>query len=257
MKVVILAGGFGTRLSEETHTIPKPMVSVGSAPILWHIMKIYSAAGFNEFVVLLGYKGYAIKEYFKNYFWHNSDVTLDLASNDVQFHNNRTENWKVTLVDTGENTMTGGRVLRAADFLGDERFLLTYGDGVGNIDFKSLVDFHKAHGKIATMTSVQPDGRFGTFNEEGGQVKAFLEKPKGDGSWVNGGFFVLEPEFLNYIQEGDSTVLEEGPLENLAKDGELMVHRHTGFWKCMDTLKDKTDLQRMWDTGSAPWKVWT
>lgn len=256
MKVLILAGGLGTRLSEETHAVPKPMVSVGPAPILWHIMKIYSAAGFKDFVILLGYKGYVIKEYFKNYFWHNSDITIDLSNDDVQFHNHRGEDWRVTLLDTGPETMTGGRILRATDVINDEPFMLTYGDGVGNIDIKALVDFHKAHGKIATMTAVQPDGRFGTFHEEQGQVRSFLEKPKGDGSWINGGFFVMQPEFLNYIQEGDATVLEQSPLQTLASVGELMVNRHQGFWKCMDTLKDKTDLDKMWANGAAPWKTW-
>lgn len=257
MKVLILAGGLGTRLSEETYAVPKPMVRVGPAPILWHIMKTYSQAGFKDFVILLGYKGYVIKEYFKNYLWHSSDVTIDLKNDSYEFHSNNSEDWRVTLLDTGETTMTGGRVLRAREHIGDERFMLTYGDGVSDVDLQALLKFHDDHGKLATMTAVQPDGRFGTFeNDADGKVTKFLEKPRGDGSWINGGYFVMEPEFLDYIKHGDDTVLEQGPLENLAKDGQLMMRRHPGFWKCMDTLKDKTDLEKMWLSGTPAWRTW-
>jgi glucose-1-phosphate cytidylyltransferase len=252
----LLAGGFGTRLSEETEIKPKPMVEVGGRPMLWHIMKIYSHYGFNDFLVLLGYKGYYIKEYFANYFLHQSDVTIDLANNDMVVHNNASEPWRITLLDTGANTMTGGRVKRAQPFVGDETFMLTYGDGVSDIDIPALVDFHHAGGCAMTMTAVQPDGRFGTFEaNDAGQVARFLEKPRGDGSWINGGFFVCEPKLFDYIED-DTTVLEQAPLQDLARDGQLMTYRHGGFWKCMDTLRDKQELGKMWQSGDAPWKTW-
>lgn len=256
MKVLILAGGFGTRLSEETVIKPKPMVEIGEKPILWHIMKGYSAQGFNEFVILLGYKGYLIKEYFANYFLHQSDVTIDLANNQVEVHNNASEPWKVTLLDTGLNTMTGGRILKAKNYVDNAPFMLTYGDGVANVDLKALIAFHKSHGKGITMTSIQPEGRFGALAiSEEQQVLSFKEKPKGDGNWINGGFFVCEPKIFAYI-DGDSTVFEQKPLEKLAEDGELFTYRHHGFWQCMDTLRDKTKLEELWATNQAQWKVW-
>ena len=256
MKVVILAGGFGTRLQEETYRIPKPMVEIGGKPILWHIMKIYSAYGFNDFIICLGYKGHIIKEYFANYFLYNSDVTIDLQNNKLIVHNNRTEPWKVTLVDTGLHTQTGGRIKRIQKYVENETFMLTYGDGVGNINIKELVEFHKKHGKIATVTAVQPSGRFGVLDiDSSGNVKSFIEKPKGDGAWINGGFFVLEPRVFDYIK-GDETIWERKPLENLAKDGELVAYKHKGFWKCMDTLRDKQELEKLWESGNPPWKVW-
>jgi glucose-1-phosphate cytidylyltransferase len=257
MKALILAGGMGTRLAEETSIRPKPMVEIGGRPILWHIMKNYSTYGINEFILLLGYKGYYIKEYFANYFMHQSDVTINLENNDIQVHNNSSEPWKITLLDTGSNTMTGGRVLRAKEFIKNEPFMLTYGDGVGNINIDSLMSFHKNHGKMLTMTSVQPDGRFGTFEENGsGIVTKFLEKPKGDGSWINGGFFIAEPSLFDYILDGDKTVFEQQPMQKLAEKGELMTYRHDGFWKCMDTLRDKNELNDMWASNEAPWKIW-
>jgi glucose-1-phosphate cytidylyltransferase len=255
MKVVILAGGFGTRLSEETDIKPKPMVEIGGKPILWHIMKIYSAYGFNNFIICLGYKGYVIKEYFANYFLHMSDVTIDLKSNQMEIHNVKTEPWRVTLIDTGLNTMTGGRIKRIQPYIGNETFMLTYGDGVGNINIRELLEFHKKHGKYATLTAVQPSGRFGALDLNGNEIKAFKEKPKGDGAWINGGFFVLEPQIFDYI-EGDETIWERDPLENLAKDGQLMAYKHTGFWKPMDTLRDKRELEALWQSGNPPWKVW-
>ena len=241
MKVLLLAGGFGTRLSEETDIRPKPMADIGGRPIIWHIMKGYSHYGFNEFVVLLGYKGYYIKEYFGNYFLHQSDVTIDLSTNGMEVHNNTSEPWKVTLLETGQDTMTGGRIKRAKDFIGNEPFLLTYGDGVSDVDLSELINFHKKHGKLITMTAVQPEGRFGALETDGNRVESFLEKPKGDGSWINGGFFVCQPEVLNYIKD-DHTVFEQEPLQQLAKDGQLFNYRHQGFWKCMDTLRDKKVL---------------
>ncbi len=257
MKVLLLAGGFGTRLSEETDIRPKPMVEIGGRPILWHIMKIYSKYGFNDFVVLLGYKGYYIKEYFTNYFLHQSDITIDMSNGKMEVHNNSSEPWKVTLLDTGLNSMTGGRIKRAQDFVGDEPFMLTYGDGVSNIDIEELVSFHKSHGKAMTMTSAQPDGRFGALSlGENNQVLEFQEKPKGDGSWINAGFFVCEPKVFDYITEGDLTVFEQEPLKNLAKDNEIFTYKHNGFWMPMDTLRDKIKLNEMWDNGNAPWKVW-
>ena len=256
MKVAILAGGFGTRLSEETDVRPKPMVEIGGKPILWHIMKLYSHYGHNEFVILLGYKNYYIKEYFANYFLHQSDVTIDLQNNKMEIHNNTSEPWKVTLVDTGLETMTGGRIKRAQKFLQNETFLLTYGDGVSNVDINQLIDFHKKSGKTMTLTSVQPEGRFGALEMEGNLIRRFAEKPKGDGAWINGGFFVCEPKLFDYIKEGDSTILERSPLEGLAKDGQLVAYKHDGFWQPMDTLRDKVHLEQLWSKGQAPWKLW-
>jgi glucose-1-phosphate cytidylyltransferase len=256
MKVVLLAGGFGTRLSEETHLKPKPMVEIGGKPILWHIMKIYAEHGFNEFVICLGYKGYVIKEYFANYYLHQSDVTFNMANNDMEIHSSSAEPWKVTLVDTGLHTMTGGRVKKVKPYLNDEPFLLTYGDGVSDVDIKELVKMHKAHGKKVTVTSVQPSGRFGALDiSADSQVLSFLEKPKGDGSWINGGFFVCEPSVLDYIDE-DSTIFEQAPLMNLAKEGEMMTYKHDGFWQPMDTLREKDNLEKAWQSGNAPWKIW-
>lgn len=257
MKVLLLAGGFGTRLSEETDMRPKPMVEIGVRPILWHIMKLYSTHGFNEFVILLGYKGYYIKEYFANYFRHQSDMTVDFTNNSIEYFNNKSEPWKITLIDTGLNSMTGGRIKRAQDIVGNEPFMLTYGDGVSNINIKNLVKFHKSHGKAMTMTSAQPDGRFGALNvSANNQVLEFKEKPKGDGSWINAGFFVCEPKVFEYITEGDGTVFEQAPLKNLAKDGEIFTFKHDSFWMPMDTLRDKMKLNEMWDSEKAPWKVW-
>jgi glucose-1-phosphate cytidylyltransferase len=257
MKVVILAGGLGTRLSEETTNFPKPMVNIGDKPILWHIMKIFSSFGFNEFVILGGYKCYIIKEYFSNYFMHQSDVTFDIKANIMEVLSNEAESWKVTVIDTGLNTMTGGRIKRAEKYLINEPFMLTYGDGVANIDIKKLLLFHKEHGKSITMTAVQPEGRFGAVElSEGEKVNSFMEKPKGDGSWINGGFFVCEPKVFNYLTEGDQTVWERKPLEDMAKDGELFAYKHYGFWKPMDMLRDKLQLEELWTKGSAPWKVW-
>ncbi len=256
MKVVILAGGFGTRLSEETDVKPKPMVEIGEKPILWHIMKTYSSYGFNEFVVLLGYKGYAIKEFFSNYFLHQSSVTIDLANNSMEVHQNESESWKVTLLDTGLNTLTGGRVKQAAPYIGDDDFLLTYGDGLSDVNISALVDFHKSHGKHITMTAVQPAGRYGALNiKENNSITSFKEKPKGDGTWINGGFFVCKAKVLDYI-DGDLTTFEQEPLMNLAGDNQLMAFKHDGFWECMDTLRDKTNLCQLWDSNQAPWKKW-
>ena len=257
MKVLLLAGGFGTRLSEETDIRPKPMVEIGGKPILWHIMKIYSHYGFNDFVVLLGYKGYYIKEYFTNYFLHQSDVTIDMSNGKMEVLNNSSEPWKVTLLDTGLNNMTGSRIKQAQKIVGEESFMLTYGDGVSDIDINELIKFHKSHGKAMTMTSSQPDGRFGALNiDENNQVHEFKEKPKGDGSWINAGFFVCEPKVFDYIVDGDSTVFEQEPLMNLAKDGEIFTYKHNGFWLPMDTLRDKIKLNELWESKKAPWKVW-
>jgi glucose-1-phosphate cytidylyltransferase len=257
MKAVILAGGFGSRLSEETQNIPKPMVPIGGKPILWHIMKIYSSYGINDFVILLGYKGYVIKEYFANYFLHQSDVTIDLKNNNIEILNNSAEPWKVTLIDTGLNTMTGGRVKRIEDLIGDETFMLTYGDGVSDINIDELLKSHKEHGKAITMTAVQPEGRFGSLKfTDNMKVSSFEEKPKGDGSWINGGFFVCNPEVFSYITNGDQTIFEKEPLENLAKDGELCSFKHYGFWKPMDTLRDNKVLNELWDAKKASWKLW-
>jgi glucose-1-phosphate cytidylyltransferase len=256
MKVVILAGGLGTRLSEETELKPKPMVEIGGKPILWHIMKIYAHFGFDDFIICLGYKGYMIKEYFANYFIHNSDLEIDLSSNNIKVHNSHCEPWKVTLVDTGLNTQTGGRLKRVQKYIGEERFMATYGDGVGDINIKELLEFHKKHGKYATVTAVQPSGRFGALNlDERDNIISFEEKPKGDKTWVNGGFFVLEPQILEYIK-GDETLWEKEPLENLSKDNQLVAYKHYGFWKPMDTLRDKRELEALWNSGSPPWKIW-
>lgn len=256
MKVVILAGGFGTRLTEETGARPKPMVEIGGRPILWHIMKSYSHHGFNEFIVLLGYKGYVIKEFFSNYFLHQSDVTIDLANNSMEVHQNESEPWKVTLLETGLNTLTGGRIKRAKDYIGEENFLLTYGDGLSDIDIAKTVDFHKTHGKHITITAVQPAGRYGALDiKSDSSIASFKEKPKGDGAWINGGFFVCRPEVIDYIA-GDSTIFEQEPLTSLAEEGQLMSFKHSGFWECMDTLRDKTHLCQLWDSGQPPWKQW-
>ena len=256
MKALILAGGLGTRISEETDVRPKPMVEIGGKPILWHIMKSYSEYGINEFIILLGYKGYYIKEYFSNYFLHQSNVTIDLSSNSLEVHSNNSEPWKVTLLDTGFNTMTGGRIKRATDFVKDETFLLTYGDGLSDINIKDLISFHKGHKKAITLSAVQPAGRYGSLsiNKEGG-VDSFKEKPQGDGSWINGGFFVCEPSVLDYISD-DLTIFEQQPLANLAIKGELMAKKHNGFWSCMDTLRDKNYLNDLWNEDQAPWKAW-
>ena len=257
MKVLLLAGGFGTRLSEETDIRPKPMVEIGGKPILWHIMKTYSQYGFNDFVVLLGYKGYYIKEYFANYFMHQSDITIDMSNGQMEIHNNSSEPWKVTLLDTGLHSMTGGRIKRAQEFVGNEPFMLTYGDGVADINIEELVKFHKKHGKAMTMTSAQPDGRFGALNiDENNQVLEFKEKPKGDGSWINAGYFVCEPKVFDYILDGDSTTFEQEPLKNLAKDGEVFTYKHHDFWMPMDTLRDKMKLNEMCEKGNAPWMIW-
>ena len=257
MKVLILAGGLGTRISEETDVRPKPMVEIGGQPILWHIMKTYSQYGYNDFIILLGYKSYYIKEYFSNYFLHQSDVTIDIKSGEMEIHNNSSESWKVTLLDTGLNSLTGGRIKRAQKYVGNEPFLLTYGDGVADINIDTLVKFHKRHGKAMTMTSTQPAGRFGALSIEGeSKVSSFLEKPKGDGNWINSGYFVCEPKVFDYILDGDTTTFEHSPLQNLSKDGEVFTYKHDGFWKPMDSLKDKKDLNKLWDANKAPWKVW-
>ena len=256
MKAVILAGGPGSRISEETGVRPKPMIEIGHKPILWHIMKIYAAHGITEFVVCLGYKGYVIKEYFANYWLHTCDVTFDLAGNSVEVHQTSTEPWKVTLVDTGDDTMTGGRLKRALPYVDGETFCLTYGDGVADIDIDRLLAFHREQGTIATVTGVQPPGRFGALELEGARVHGFSEKPEGDGGWINGGFFVLEPGVERYL-DGDATIWEREPLEGLARDDELSVYQHHGFWQPMDTQRDMRQLQEMWETGRAPWKSWT
>lgn len=256
MKAVILAGGLGTRLAEETSVRPKPMVEIGGKPILWHIMKMYSHHGINDFMICCGYKGYVIKEYFANYFLHMSDVTFDMRSNEMHVHEKRAEPWKVTLVDTGDNSMTGGRLARVADHIRTEdAFCFTYGDGVGDIDISAAIAFHCQHGKAATLTATLPPGRFGALDIEAGQVKSFKEKPKGDGAMVNGGFFVLSPEVLSYVR-GDSTIWEQEPLMKLAEERQLMAFEHTGFWQPMDTLRDKQLLEELWSTGQAPWKKW-
>lgn len=256
MKAVILAGGLGTRLSEETAVKPKPMVEIGGRPILWHIMKIYAHYGFNDFIVALGYKGEYIKNYFLNYHYLSKDLTVNLRTGTVEVHNDARENWRVTLVDTGALTQTGGRVKRLAPFLGNEPFLLTYGDGVANIDLHELVRFHRSHGKLATVTAVRPVGRFGSMQLSAGRVTAFEEKPVSGEGWINGGFFVFEPGVLDYIS-GDSTILERQPLEGLARDGQLMAYSHDAYWQCMDTLRDVRHLNEQWDKNEAPWKVWT
>lgn len=255
MKVVILAGGLGTRISEESHLKPKPMIEIGGKPILWHVMKIYSHYGINDFVICLGYKGYVIKEYFANYFLHMSDVTFDMRSNEMMVHQKHVEPWRVTLVDTGETTLTGGRLKRVADYIGSESFCLTYGDGVADIDIGALVDFHEKHGNKATVTAIQPPGRYGALSLDGSAVSSFQEKPAGDGAWINGGFFVLEPAVLDLI-EGDDYSWESTPLMQLADEGSLQAFQHRGFWQAMDTLRDKNQLEDLWAAGDAPWKVW-
>ena len=257
MKALILAGGFGTRLSEETDIKPKPMVEVGGKPILWHIMKTYSHYGINEFVIMLGYKGYYIKEYFANYFLHQSDVTINMLNGDMEVHNNSSEPWKVTLLDTGLNAMTGARVKKAKEHIGNKSFMLTYGDGVADIDIQETLAFHQQHGKLMTMTSAQPEGRFGALNiNKNDQVTTFEEKPKGDGSWINAGYFVCQPEVLDYIDNGDDVIFEQEPLRRLAQDAEIFTYKHKGFWMPMDTLRDKTKLNEMYESGNAPWVVW-
>ena len=257
MKVVILAGGLGTRLSEETGLRPKPMVGIGGHPILWHIMKIYAHYGFKEFVVLCGYKSEVIKDYFVNYYMNNSDVTVDLATNNVEIHQNISEPWKVTMFYTGKHTQTGGRIRKIKDFIGNEPFLLTYGDGVADVDISAVVASHKESKKFATLTSIQPNGRFGSLEiEDDGKVLSFQEKPKGEGGWINGGFFVLQPEIFNYIPDREDAIWEQEPLKQLASEGQLNAYMHHGFWHCMDTLKDKDELNKMWAENKAPWKVW-
>lgn len=256
MRAVILAGGLGTRISEETHLKPKPMIEIGAKPILWHIMKMYSSHGVNDFVICCGYKGYVIKEYFANYFLHMSDVTFDMQKNEMHVHHRKAEPWKVTLVDTGDETMTGGRLKRVADYVsGDDAFCFTYGDGLSSVDITALVRFHRSHGKIATVTAVQPPGRYGALEIDGSAVHGFVEKPRGDGGRINGGFFVLSPACLPYIG-GDQTVWEADPLNRLAADGQLMCFEHTGFWQPMDTLREKNLLEDLWHSGRAPWKTW-
>jgi len=256
MKVVILAGGLGTRISEETVFKPKPMVLIGDKPILWHIMKIYSSYGFNDFVICCGYKGHVIKEYFANYLLHESDVTINTATNNLTFHNSTSENWNVSLINTGELTMTGGRIKRIHEYVGNESFFLTYGDGVGDVNIQELLNFHKSHGKKATLTATKPFGRFGVIDiTDNGQITSFKEKDKEDVSWINGGFFVLEPSVFDYIG-GDSTVFEKEPLEKLTQEGELNAFKHDGFWRAMDSLNDKNVLEEYWNTGTAAWKVW-
>ncbi len=257
MKVVILAGGFGTRISEESHLVPKPMIEIGEKPILWHIMKYYSSYGFNEFIICAGYKQYVIKEYFSNYYLHNSDITFDFSGNreDLIVHNNHAEPWKVTIVDTGLNTMTGGRIKRVKDYIGDEPFLLTYGDGVADVDINGLLSNHQESDNLVTISAIQPGGRFGVLDIDNQKIINFQEKVKEDGGWINGGFMVVEPEIFNYI-EGDQTVFEKEPLVELAKSNKLGAYQHFDFWQCMDTMRDKLLLEELWSTNNAPWKVW-
>lgn len=257
MKVVILAGGRGTRICEETGVLPKPMVDLGGRPILWHIMKIFSAYGFNEFIICLGYKGYLIKEYFSHYFLHMSDITIDLSRNETKVHSTASEPWKITLVDTGLDTMTGGRLKRVQKYIGNEPFMLTYGDGLSDVNIRKLVGFHKQSKNYATLTAIQNIGRFGVLDlDSKAKVLSFLEKPRAEGAWINGGFFVLEPDIFDFIKTGDLSVWENEPLENLAVAGKLSAYKHNGFWRCMDTLRDKIELERIWQSGKAPWKVW-
>ena len=257
MKVVILAGGYGTRISEESDFKPKPMIEIGGKPILWHIMKIYSYYGYNDFIILLGYKGYYIKEYFANYFLHQSNITIDLKTNKMQVHDNSSEPWKVTLLDTGLDTMTGGRIKRAQKYIGNETFLLTYGDGVSDIDIAKEVEFHKKHKKYLTLTAIQPEARFGNLDiDDQNIIKRFVEKPKNEAGWVNGGFFVCEPEIFNYLSEDESCIFEQNPLQNIAKDNQMVAYKHRGFWQSMDTLRDSRKLNELWKKGNAPWKIW-
>ena len=257
MKVVILAGGLGTRISEESQFRPKPMIEIGGMPILWHIMKLYSFYGFNEFVICAGYKQHVIKEWFADYFIYNSDITFDFTDNNKMIvHNDYSENWKVTVIDTGLQTLTGGRIKRIKDFIGDEPFMMTYGDGVSNVNIKSLLDFHNSNNKLATLSAVLPEGRFGVMDINRNQIQSFREKSRDDMGMINGGFMILDPKVIDYI-DGDLTMFEREPLEGLAKDGELMCYKHTGFWQCMDTLRDKEKLENLWASGQAPWKVWS
>jgi glucose-1-phosphate cytidylyltransferase len=256
LKAVILAGGMGTRISEESHLRPKPMIEIGGKPILWHIMKTYSYYGVNDFIICLGYKGYIIKEYFANYLLYTSDVTLDMSRNRMEVHHRSTEPWTVTLVDTGDNTMTGGRLKRVKSFVGESKFCLTYGDGVSDVQIDKLLEHHEQHGRLATVTAIQPPGRYGSLDISNHQVSSFQEKPAGDGAWINGGFFILEPQVFDYI-EGDQTSFEGSPLQQLARDGQLMAFQHNGFWQAMDTLRDKTQLEELWKSGRAPWKTWS
>lgn len=255
MKTVILAGGLGTRLAEETGTRPKPLIEIGGRPILWHIMKIYSAHGINDFIICLGYKGYMIKEYFANYFMHMSDVTFDIATNSMEVHRRHAEPWRVSLIDTGDQTMTGGRLRRVRDYVGDTDFCMTYGDGVGDVNVSALLAFHRQHGCLATVTATRPPGRFGNLAINGTQVHGFEEKPVGDGGWINGGFFILNPSVIDYVKD-DMTVWEREPLERLASEKKLMAFQHDGFWQPMDTLRDRTYLEELWRDGKAPWKIW-
>ena len=256
MKVVILAGGLGTRLSEETKLIPKPMVEIGGKPILWHIMKIYSYYGYNDFIICCGYKGYMIKEYFINYYSHMCDITVNLSNGNLLVHKSNSEPWKVTLVDTGINSMTGGRIKKIKDYVGNEQFMLTYGDGLANIDINKLIEFHNSNDGLVTVTSVQPIGRFGALDiKKDGKVNKFVEKPLGDGAWINGGFFVCEPQIFDYI-DNDETIWEREPLENMTKEGKVYAYKHYGFWKPMDMLRDKIELEKLWNEGNAPWKIW-
>ena len=255
MLAVILAGGLGTRISEETHLKPKPMIEIGGKPVLWHILKIYSAHGINDFIICVGYKGYVIKEYFANYFLHMSDVTFDIKNNRMEVHHKHAESWRVTVVDTGEETQTGGRLKRVRDYLKDEPFCFTYGDGLADVDVSATVEFHRSHGKLATITAVQPPGRYGALQIEEGFVRDFHEKPLGDGAWINGGFFVLDPAVVGRIPD-DASIWEREPMESLARDNELMAYQHSGFWRPMDTLRDKSQLEELWQSGRAPWKVW-
>jgi len=257
MKVVILAGGFGTRISEESDLKPKPMIEIGGKPILWHIMKIYSHYGFNDFIICCGYKGYVIKDYFHHYYMHQADMTIDLGMNTIEYHNSQSEPWRVTLVDTGLNTMTGGRIKRIQPYVGNETFMLTYGDGVGDIDILKLIEFHKQSHSFATLTAVQPHGRFGAIElTKNDRISAFEEKPKGDGAWINAGFFVCEPSVFDFIKDGDNTIWERDPLEKLALEGQLDAFKHNGFWRPMDTLRDKNELEKLWADNIASWKVW-
>lgn len=255
MKVVILAGGLGTRLSEETHSRPKPMVEVGGYPILWHILKLYSFYGLNDFIICCGYKGYMIKEYFVNYFHHTSDLTIDLSDNSIEIHKKKSDNWKVSLIDTGSTTLTGGRLAKVREYVGDKTFCFTYGDGLADIDINKLISFHKNEGRLATLTAVQPPGRFGSLSFDRGRVLSFEEKPKGDNTWINGGFFVLEPSAIDYV-DGELCSWEERPMKNLAKDEQLSAYHHSGFWQPMDTLRDKMLLEDLWYKNKAPWKTW-